>query len=65
MKYEVVTITNNISKYPQYKDDTEKRPLLVKLVEDEVEKFVIDENGETYFSADFFREVYVGKFETL
>ncbi len=64
MKYKVIKITNDLSEYPEYREDTERYPCLIEQIEDEVELFVISETGDTYIAQDFFREECIKEFKT-
>jgi len=54
-KLRVVTVTNNVEAYPQHCEDSEEFPYLVDdLVEDQVEHFIVDEDGGFWNARDFF-----------
>ena len=64
-KFEVVTITSNLAKYPQYKADTEDYQILLSELTDEVQTFVIcnQEAGFSYYLAsEFFNATGVKAF---
>ena len=55
IKFRVVTVTNDLEAYPQYREDTDEFPYLAdRLVEDEIETFVVDEDGGYWEAKDFF-----------
>lgn len=64
IKFRVVTITNNLEEYPQYRDDTEEFPEMVfYVVEDEVDTFVVDtRNGDFWPAREFFNMVTISYF---
>lgn len=53
-KYRVVQITNNVADYPECADDTEEFPHMVKYVGDEMDIFVVDEEGKFWPASEFF-----------
>jgi hypothetical protein len=56
-KFEVITITSNLDKYPQYKADTQDYQALLSELKEEVQTFVIcnQETGfQYYIASDFF-----------
>ena len=55
IKYKLVTITNNLPDYPEHKEDTESCQYLVEEVEDEVDSFIIREDGEWWPANEFFQ----------
>ena len=62
-KLQLVTVTNNLDKHPQYHEESEDFPWLVKQVEDEVETFVFDEEYGGYWkSREFFDRTNVTHF---
>ena len=64
MDYRVVSITKDVSRYPESAKDTEEFPELVEEVEDEQALFVIGENGKIYKADEFFYSVEVKRFKT-
>jgi len=62
MEYRVVTVTNDVSEYPQYTDDSLEFPDLVDHIEDELETFVISSDGDYCNARDFFNMTDVKKF---
>jgi hypothetical protein len=51
----LVTVTNNLDRYPQHHEESEEFPHLVKQVADEVETFVFDEEYGGYWTTrEFF-----------
>jgi len=65
MEYKVIKISNNTDEYPECKEDTERYPHLVKHVEDEMDIFVTDENGEFWPADEFFNMVEVTSFSVI
>lgn len=65
MIYRVLKITNNVSGYPECKKDTEEFPYLVQKVEDEMDLFIVDENGTDYPANEFFYMVSVEEFQAV
>lgn len=63
MEYRVVNISNNIDEYPECKKDTEQFPHLVKHVGDEMDTFIVDENGKFWPAGEFFSMVTVINFK--
>lgn len=63
MEYLVVTVTNNLEEYPEYKEDTEKFPELIEEIEDEIETFILCEN-RVYKAEEFFYQVDIKSFTT-
>jgi len=53
-KLRVVTVTNNLDRNPHHWDDTEEFMYLIDEVEDEVETFVVDEDGGFWKASEFF-----------
>lgn len=53
MKYKLVRITNNLTDYPSCKADTKAYPHLIKEVDDEMDLFVVAEDGNWYPAAEF------------
>lgn len=64
MRYRCVKITDNLPDYPECKKDTEEFPHLVDRVSDEMDLFIVDENGEDYPADEFFSIVEIDKFKT-
>ena len=62
MKFNVVKITNNLDDYPECKNDTENYPSLVEYVDDEMELFIVDEEGNSWAAGEFFFMVNMSKF---
>jgi hypothetical protein len=54
IELQIVTITTDPAKYPEYADDTVKHPDLVSYVEDEVETFVVDPRDGGFWGANEF-----------
>jgi hypothetical protein len=46
----LVTVTNNLDRYPQHHEDSEDYPWLVNQIEGEVETFVFDEEDGGYWT---------------
>lgn len=65
MDYKVVKISNNIAEYPECKEDSEQYPHLIKHVADEMDTFIVDENGEYWPEDEFFSMVTVTNFKVL
>lgn len=63
-KLRVITLTNNLKKYPQYADDTKEFSYLVGTVQDEVDTFVVDTDtlGGFWCADEFFQCVNVREF---
>jgi hypothetical protein len=55
--YHIVTITNNLKKYPQFKKDTEQYPDLIKNLKQEYEIFIISPDGDAYHPNELFESV--------
>lgn len=54
-KLRVVTVTTNLEGYPQFREDTYEFPHLAdRLVEDDFETFIVDEDGGFWEAKDFF-----------
>jgi hypothetical protein len=55
-EFRVVTVTNNLTDYPEYREDTEQFRYLVTYVEDDFETFVVDtrEKGGFWTANEFF-----------
>jgi len=51
--FRLVTVTNSAA-YPQHREDSEEFPHLVDHVEDEIEHFIVDEDGGWWEARDFF-----------
>jgi hypothetical protein len=64
MKYRVVKITNNIGGYPECKSDTEEFPEIIECVEDEMDNFIVDENGKFWQADEFFNMIEIKEFTT-
>jgi hypothetical protein len=64
LKYRVVKITNNIEGYPECQLDTEEFPDMVKYVKDEMDLFIVDEEGKFWSASEFFFMETIGEFET-
>ena len=60
MKYRVVKITNNLDEYPSCEKDTMEFPELIDHVDDELDWFIVDENGNYWEAGDFFFMVEPG-----
>ncbi len=54
IQFRVVTITNNVDRYPQYREDTEEFPDLVVFVEDEFESLVVDPRDGNFWKVNEF-----------
>ncbi len=55
IQFRVVIITNNLEKYPQFREDTEEFLDLVVYIEDEIEVLVIDtRDGGSWPANEFF-----------
>jgi hypothetical protein len=54
MKYKVITVTNNVNEYPQYRKSTLEHPELVDLICDECATFVVDETNQYWPADEFF-----------
>ena len=63
IKFRIVTVTNDLEQYPQHREDSEEFPHLVdRLVEDEIEHFVVDEDGDYWVMGEFFHCVNITHF---
>ncbi len=63
IKFRVVTVTNNLEEYPQYRDDTEEFPEIVSYVEDEANTFIVDtRDGDFWPAREFFDMVTISHF---
>lgn len=63
IQFRVVTITNDLEEYPQYRADTEEFLELVQWIEDEIEVLVIDPRDGGFWPArEFFEMVRVKHF---
>jgi len=65
MKYRVLRITNNMEEYPRCEKDTTEFPELVRYVEDEMDMFVMDENGAFCNADEFFMTHNILEFEAI
>ena len=63
MKYRVVKISNNVEEYPDCAADTQEFPHLVKHVEDEMDIFIIDVNGDFWEAECFFHSTSITEFQ--
>lgn len=63
IRYRVVEITNNIQDYTECRKDTEEFPHLIELVDDEMDIFIVDENGNGYLAEEFFHLVDIKQFQ--
>lgn len=63
MKYRVVTITNDLISYPEYVKETLEFPSIREDIEDDVETFVVNENGVACIAEDFFHMNDIKEFE--
>ena len=64
MAYRVVTISNNLQKYPQFVEDSADFPQLVEYVEDECAVFVVDlSDGDFYPASEFFMMATIKYFD--
>ncbi len=60
IEFRVITITNDLDKFPQFREDTEEFPDLVKEMEHYVETLVVDPRDGRYWPAsDFFDDTGV------
>ena len=64
MEYRVVKITNNIKDYPECAEDTEMFSHLVKHIEDEMDIFIVAENGDFWQADEFFHMTSIVQFRT-
>lgn len=57
----VARITNNVERYPDCAEDTEKYPHIIKYVDDEMDLFIVDPDNPQMFwpAAEFFYMVGV------
>ncbi|MCK5316865.1 MAG: hypothetical protein KAJ55_03070 [Anaerolineales bacterium] len=65
MKYRVVKISNNIEEYPDCAADTKEFPYLIKHVEDEMDIFIIAENGDFWEAECFFHSTSITEFQEI
>lgn len=65
MEYRVVKISSNLNEYPECKQDTEEFPGLIKYIEDEMDIFIVSENGDFFSSDEFFNMVSISKFNSV
>lgn len=52
--FKVVKISNNLEEYPECKKDTDDHPNLIEHVNDEMDIFIIDNDGGWCRADDFF-----------
>ena len=63
MKYRVVKISNSVEEYPDCVADTKEFPHLIKHIEDEMQLFVIAENGDFWDAEEFFNMNSITEFD--
>ena len=55
IEFRVVTITNDLDKFPQYQEDTEEFPEFVEILKHHVETYVVDpRDGCGWEASEFF-----------
>ena len=54
IQFQVITITNDIERYPQFREDSEEFCHLIEFIDDEVETFIVDERDDGFWTADEF-----------
>jgi hypothetical protein len=62
IKFRLVTVTTRLDYYPYHREDTEEFPHLVGHVDDQIETFVVDEDGGYWESREFFDSTNITHF---
>lgn len=64
VEFRLMTVTNNLDRYPEHDEDTYNNPGLVSDIPDcnEVADFVVDERGDSWLAHEFFRQTDVRRF---
>lgn len=68
VEFRLVTVTNNLERYPGHDEDTYNNPGLVSdipkggIPPQEVADFVVDERGDSWLAREFFKQTDVRRF---